>query len=85
MNSGFEAYGELIDVQRDWNGMHVSYLIDYDDEQPQDYWPGNHVVEIREPGLHAPYEVEMQDAATLVNTSSELPPWVASNGLREPK
>ena len=52
--------------------MHVSYMIDYNDEPPQDYWSGNHVVEIREPGLHAPYEVEMGATITTEGTKGAI-------------
>ena len=72
-------------MNQDWNGMDFSYVVDFHDEQPQDYWIGKHDVKISEPGLHAPCGGEMKEAATLVNVSQELPPWVASDGLREPK
>ena len=72
------------EVQQNWNGVELLYVVNYHDKQPCDFWSREHVMEIRKPGLHAPYEVEMQEAATMVNASPELPPCVTSNELHEP-
>ena len=71
-------------VNQDWNGMELSYVVDYHDEQPRDYWQGSYVAEIPEPGLHARSYEEMQGAPSVTLASQELPPQISSAGLCEP-
>ena len=71
-------------VNQDWNGMELSYVVDYHDEQPRDYWQGAYVAEIQEPGSHTRSDEEMQGAPSVTLASQELPPQISSAGLCEP-
>ena len=57
------------EVDQHWNGMELSYVVDYHDEQPRDYWPGAYVAEVQEPGLHAASFEEMQGAPNVMLAS----------------
>ena len=62
------------EVNQDWNGMELLYVVDYHDEQPHDYWPRAYVTEVQEPGLHTTLYEEMQGAPGVTLASQELPP-----------
>ena len=72
-------------VDHGWREMELSYMVDYRDAHPRDYWPRPYIAEIREPGLHGPPERGMQDASDVGLASLELPPPVLSAGLCELK
>ena len=72
-------------VEHGWREMELSYVVDYHDAQPRDYWPGPYVAEIREPGLHGPPDGGMQDVSDVGFESLELPRPVLSAGFCEPE
>ena len=61
-------------VDPGWREMELSYVVDYHDKQPRNYWPGPYVAEIQEPGLHSSPDRGMQDAPEVGLASLELLP-----------